>query len=195
MFTGRGFWRRIPLADRHQAMSDALTLVQTAHRSVAFFGVAVDPSLYGGDVIADAFEYLASSFDRALVHMHVRLNSQRGLIVFDKHKSEEAIQSLARDFKELGHRWGVLRNMAEVPVFLDSRASRLIQIADLIAFSMKRHYQNADSRFFDIVRQRFYREGPQTVGLVHLPADSPLFAETAARHPNRTTLVRPLNPT
>jgi hypothetical protein len=182
MLNGRGFWRRIPLADRHQAMVDALACVRDAHTSVSLFGVGVDRSLYSGDPIADSFECLASSFDRALVHMHVRRNSQRGLIVFDKHKSEEAIQSLARDFKELGHRWGLLRNMAEVPVFLDSRASRLIQVADLIAFSMKRRYQNGDSRFFDIIRERFYREGPQTVGLIHLPAESPLFAQTAARH-------------
>ena len=125
------------------------------------------------------------------MHMHLRQkNTQRGLILFDKHKSEEAIQSLARDFKELGHRWGVLRNMAEVPVFLDSRASRLIQLADLIAFSMKRHYQNADSRFFDVVRSRFYREGLQTIGLVHLPPTSSLFADTAGRHPNLATLSR-----
>jgi len=192
MYTGRGFWRRIPLADRHRAMSDALTCVRDAHVSVSLFGVAVDPLQYPGDPIADSFEYVASSFDRALVHMHIRQrNTQRGMILFDKHKSEEAIQSLARDFKELGHRWGVLRNMVDVPVFLDSRASRLIQLADLIAFSMKRHYQNEDSRFFDIIKGRFYREGPQTVGLVHLPVQSPLFAATAAQHPNRTTLARP----
>lgn len=99
MFTGRGFWRRIPLADRHLAMSDALALVQGAHRSVALFGVAVDPALYEGDVIADAFECLASSFDRALVHMHVRLNSQRDLIVFDKHKKRRSDTILGARFQ------------------------------------------------------------------------------------------------
>jgi len=191
MLNGRGFWRAIPLADRHRAMSDALAVVRDAHVSVSLFGVVVDPELYTGDPISDAFEYLAASFDRSLVHMYVRQgNTQRGMILFDKHKSEEAIQSLARDFKELGHRWGVLRNMVDVPVFLDSRASRLIQVADLIAFAMKRHYQNADSRFFDVISGRFYREGPQTVGLVHLPVNSPWFAATAAIHPNRTTLAR-----
>ena len=42
---------------------------------------------------------------------------------------ESALQSLARTFRAKGTRWGDLRNMSEVPMFVDSRASRIVQIA------------------------------------------------------------------
>jgi len=59
----------------------------------------------------------------------------------------------------------VLRNLAEVPAFIDSRASRLLQLADLIAYSVFRRYQWNDSLFFDIIRGRFDREGGVEHGL------------------------------
>ncbi|MBS0417309.1 MAG: DUF3800 domain-containing protein [Proteobacteria bacterium] len=63
----------------------------------------------------------------------------------------------------LGHRWGTTKNYAEVPVFLDSRASRLIQLADLVAFALFRRYEQGDGIFFDSIRDCFDNEG----GVVH----------------------------
>ncbi|WP_255349432.1 DUF3800 domain-containing protein [Thioalkalivibrio sp. ALE23] len=56
------------------------------------------------------------------------------------------MQSLARDFKHYGHAWGKTYNYAEVPVFLDSRASRLIQLADLVAHAIYRHHERGTAR-------------------------------------------------
>ncbi len=184
MHNGRGRWRSIPREARRQAMLDALAMLRDAHVSVKLFSVAVDTGRYAFDPIADAFELLAAAFDRWLVANHRLGRPQRGLIVFDEHKRDEKIQRLARHFKDDGHRWGVLRNMAEVPVFLDSRASRLIQATDLIAYAMKRHYQDQDSQYFDVIKHRFYREGQQMFGLMHLPPASPMFAATLAAPPN-----------
>jgi hypothetical protein len=48
-------------------------------------------------------------------------------------------------------------------MFIDSRASRLVQLADLIAYAMFRHYERGDSQFYDIFKHRFDAEG----GIVH----------------------------
>ena len=48
------------------------------------------------------------------------------------------LQSLAAEFKAVGHSWGVTHNLADVPLFVDSRATRLIQYADLVAYAMWR---------------------------------------------------------
>ena len=48
------------------------------------------------------------------------------------------LQSLAAEFKAVGHSWGVTHNLAYVPLFVDSRATRLIQYADLVAYAMWR---------------------------------------------------------
>lgn len=75
------------------------------------------------------------------------------------------LQKLATDFKVTGHSFGQVRNLAEVPVFIDSRASRLVQLADLIAYATFRKYEANDSRFFDLFAHRFDEYGGQKHGL------------------------------
>jgi len=181
MHNGRNFWRSIPFADRQQAVLDALATA-SSHDSVRMFIVVVDLKTCTEDPVAIAFEHLCSRFDRLLVDLYKRGDPQRGLMLFDKHSSENTVQKLARDFREIGHRWGALKNMADVPVFLDSRASRLIQVADLIAFATKRYFANDDQRFFPTIEPRIYREGRNIAGLALLPEqESPLFAPHLTR--------------
>jgi hypothetical protein len=70
---------------------------------------------------------------------------------------------LAIDFKTIGHTWGVLKNLAEVPLFLDSTASRLVQLADIIAYSLYRKFEKNDERFSSIIEGRF----DQYAGVMH----------------------------
>ena len=47
------------------------------------------------------------------------------------------------ELDEWQHAAGVLpqlRNLADVPLFADSRASRLLQAADLVSYALYRHY-------------------------------------------------------
>ena len=97
------------------------------------------------------------------MRLHKTGDSQRGLIIFDKSTYESTIQNLATDFRTVGHTWGVLRNLAEVPLFLDSKASRLIQLADLVAYSLFRKHEKGDERFASIIESRLDQEG----GIVH----------------------------
>jgi len=72
---------------------------------------------------------------------------------------------MAKEFKAFGHSFGKTRNFAEVPVFVESQASRLIQLADLVAYSIFRHFEHRDSRFYDIISHCFDAEGGVTHGL------------------------------
>jgi hypothetical protein len=112
-----------------------------------------------------AFEQLSSRFDHYLTRLHKAGDTQRGVILFDKSTYETTLQALATDFRTIGHKWGVIRNFAEVPLFLDSQASRLIQLADLIAYAIFRYYETGDDRFFSIIRNRFDSEGGINHGL------------------------------
>ncbi|APZ44139.1 DUF3800 domain-containing protein [Acidihalobacter ferrooxydans] len=62
---------------------------------------------------------------------------------------------MARDFKTIGHEWGTLRNMAEVPAFIDSEATRLIQLADLVAYALFRKYERKDTQFSQIIDNKY----------------------------------------
>lgn len=122
-------------------------------------------ALIGEDPVIHAFEQLSSRFDFFLKRLHHQGDTQRGLMLFDKSTTERRIQTLAREFKYHGHSWGQTHNYAEVPVFLDSKASRLIQLADLVAFSIFRHYEYEDSQFFNIIKNCFDRESNVIHGL------------------------------
>lgn len=161
---GRGMWRRHPVADRITAMEDALKVFIASHSSNRLFGSVVKKSKVSpADPVEFAFEQLSSRFDHYLTRLHKSGDTQRGVILFDKSTYETTIQSLATDFRTIGHNWGIIRNFAEVPLFLDSRASRLIQLADLIAYAIFRYFERGDDRLYSIIRNRFDSDG----GIVH----------------------------
>ena len=63
----------------------------------------------------------------------------------------------------LGHSWGILRNLSEVPLFIDSKASRLIQMADIIAYSAFQYYERGDDQYYKIFKSRIDTEN----GIMH----------------------------
>lgn len=169
MRSGRDGWKAFPLQDRLQAIKDALRvgIAEEAMRGVRLFGAVVKKtSLAGEDPVEHAFEQLSSRFDLFLKRIYAKHNdAQRGIILFDKASTERRIQTLAREFKYAGHTWGKTKNYAEVPVFLDSKASRLIQLADLVAFALYRFYEANDNSFYDIIKYCFDSEGGAEHGL------------------------------
>ena len=184
MHSGKGIFRQFPKEDRLQAIEDALKVFLDSHPSNRLFASVVNKALISPvDPVEYAFEQLASRFDHYLTRLHkagntqrgvilfdnTRLhkagNTQRGVILFDKSTYETTLQALATDFRTIGHSWGVLRNLSEVPLFMDSKASRLIQLADLIAYAIFRNYERGDADLFSIIQHRFDAEGGITHGL------------------------------
>lgn len=164
MLSGRGMWRHYPKDQRFKAIEDSLKVFVASHITNRLFAsvikkTAVSPQ----NPVEVAFEQLASRFDQYLMRLHRKGDTQRGIIIFDKSTYEASLQSLATDFRTVGHRWGVIRNFAEVPLFLDSKASRLIQLADIISYITLRHFERSDSYFFTMIQKRFDSEG----GIVH----------------------------
>ena len=171
MRQGRDCWKGVSRQDRMDALRDSLDLIRNSHRSTRLFGVAIEKSALAGhaDPLEDAFERLCRAFDVFLMRQHRQGNSQRGLIVVDKTSYETTFQSLTRRFKEDGHRWGVIRNLVEVPMCLDSKASRLVQLADLVAYSCFRHFEKGDSELFSIIQDKFDEVSGVKHGLIHIP--------------------------
>ncbi|QIB66970.1 DUF3800 domain-containing protein [Kineobactrum salinum] len=159
MRSGREGWKQFPLCDRLKAICDALTQgVVEQRQGVTLFGVAIKrgADLNGQDPVEYAFEQISNRFDRFLMRKYQENGDpQRGVIIFDKSTTERRIQTLARDFKHEGHTWGKTRNYAEVPLFLDSKSSRLIQLADLVAFALYRFQAHNDNSFYQIISRQF----------------------------------------
>ena len=61
-----------------------------------------------------------------------------------------------------------MRAYAEVPLFVDSTTSRLVQLADFVAYWVFRAYERNDSSMLDILLPTFDRSDGVRHGLVHL---------------------------
>lgn len=167
IFSGRKQWRGIKREDRERAYRDALGLLAHSNQP-RLFGAAIHRAACSPkDPMEEAFEHVVNRFDRMLGRLYKAGNTQRGLIVLDKSSYETSLQALAMDFRKAGHRWGHLYNLSEVPLFVDSQASRMIQYADLIAHAVRRYYEKGDATYFDILKPKFDAEGGIIHGLVH----------------------------
>ena len=157
MFQGKGkFWRRQPRAERIRAMQDALRVLADSNRNNRIFAVVVEEGATEYPM-GYAFEQLASRFDYYLGRKTRQYNrAQRGMVLFDKSAHEERIQSATAVYRNEGHRWGrALKCFAEVPAFIDSRSSRLIQLADIVAYAINRKIARNDEQFYKIIESRF----------------------------------------
>lgn len=171
MYSGKKQWRGIPRDVRHAAYKEALGyLVQS--KMTRLFCVAVHRKAAGQDDPMElAFEHAISRFDRMLGRFHKAGNTQRGLVVLDESAYETSLQALATQFRVAGHKWGHLHNITEVPLFVNSKATRLIQYADLVAHSSRRYFEHGDAAFFDVIRNAFDSVGGERLGLIHrIPA-------------------------
>lgn len=188
MRSGSSTWKGVSPNDRVQAVVDILSLLADKQLQLKVYACVIEKKLFSpNDILARSFEDVASRFDGYLKTLYKKKNPQRGLVILDKSSYEEKIQTLSHVFKHVGHANGQLRNFAEVPLFLDSKASRLIQMADLIAYWIFRHYQSGDQRGYNLIKPYFarYGVGPVSGLCCHVTpeTDARLASLPAPTHP------------
>jgi hypothetical protein len=163
-------WKGMHRPNRIKAIKDVLQVLGSDRRGMTAFACAVHkPSFPNSDPMELAFEDLCSRFDIQLRRKYTETEEKaRGLIILDKTVYETTLQTLARDFRQIGTRWGVINNLADIPFFVDSRASRAVQLADHVAYSVFRRYESGDTSYFDLIASKFDAdETGKLHGLVH----------------------------
>jgi len=174
IFGGRdGVWKTIPAkVDRIAIIKRVLKVLDNAYADVVIFACAVHKrSFPAQDPVQMAFEDLSSRFDLFLRRKAASgESSPKGLIVVDKSSYESSLQNLTAVFRREGNKWGsYLKSICEVPMFVDSSASRNIQLADHIAYAVFRRYNAGDLTYYDCIEGRFDQDPTSGVihGLVH----------------------------
>ncbi|NIE68393.1 DUF3800 domain-containing protein [Burkholderia sp. Ax-1719] len=165
-------WDKFSPAERAQAAADVLRLLENKQSKVSVVAAVVEKSMMKpAEILPYCYELLAKCFDDWLAYRYQKYGEPaRGIFILDRSKSavEQNVQTLHRVFKHTGHGSGKLRNFAEVPMFLDSKASRLIQMADNVAYWIYRRYQSLDNRGFEIIEPHFFKTGAGRTSLHEL---------------------------
>lgn len=154
--------------DRIEAIKNVLRVLSDARPGISVFACAVHKDSFShSDPIKVAFEDICRRFDRQLSRFYHANDNQRGLLILDNTYLKNHLRNLANDFNMLGTRWGPIKNIIECPLFLDSRASRLMQLADHVANAVYRRYEYGDTLFFDIFAHRIDSDGDTLHSISH----------------------------
>ena len=167
----KGVWKDFTKDKSVETIKSVLRIIpnETRENKLCVVGCIVDKNAYTNmDPVELAFENLCSRFDIFLSRrFHETKIRESGLIIFDKTSSETSLQRLALDFRSVGTRWNVTKYLHEVPLFVDSRASRGIQLADHVAYALFRRYEHGDINYFNIIQGCFDSDNERIHGLVH----------------------------
>lgn len=182
-------WDRMSRDEARGTLRAVLRVLADSHDSARAFACAVHKQSFPGrDPMEIAFEELCNRFDRYLSRLRAGGDRQRGLLILDQGAHETTLQRMAREFRTLGTRWGVLQHLADTPLFIDSGASRVVQLADHVAYAVFRRYAQGDTSYFDLIAARFDRADGVVHGLVHRQSENPtcMCPACATRRVRRT---------
>lgn len=161
-------WDKMTKMEAQGVIKAVLDILRHSYESARVFACAVHKKSYPGrDPVELAFEDLCSRFDLFLHRLARQGKRERGLLILDESTHETTLQRISKEFRTLGTRWGFIHNLVETPLFVDSRASRLIQLADHIAYAVFRRYNASDANYFDIIASRFDSDEGIIHGLAH----------------------------
>ena len=179
MRRGRGEWSSVPKIEREFLIQSIVDLLLepllTTGQPPVLFAVAHHRA---------SFPY-HNPYERTYEEFFGRCNGFIGRLAAsgDRHRCiaiSDKSDNLERALQEQMSRWrvvgastgsqiGPMASYAEVPLFVDSRASRLVQLGDFIAYWTFRAYTNQDHKVLDLLLPVFDSEAEGPIhGLVHL---------------------------
>jgi hypothetical protein len=176
MRTGSKVWRKIPQDTRHGLLRALLELLgsfqsRTGHGFALFAVVRKPRSIPGVDPLERSLEELLFRFRSMLDRLSGSGEPQFGVVVADEAKHEQVVQPLVVRWRDTGtrRRWmGRLDRIVEVPLFVDSKTTRLLQMADIVAHSVYQFYENQDGSWIGPMLPAFDTDEGVMHGLVHL---------------------------
>lgn len=165
-------WKDKTKTDRIQIIKQVLSVLKNANPEIVIFACAVHKQSYKGDPLLKAYEEITNRFNRYLERNSTPEVEQRGMIIIDRTSYETGLQNLAIKIRQDGNSWGnQLRQIIEIPLFVDSKACRNIQLADHIAYAVFRRYNANDINYFNVIESRFDQNQGSICGLCHWYAD------------------------
>jgi hypothetical protein len=130
------------------------------------------------------YELVLKKFDDMLRRINrTTAMPQRGLVIHDQRvmniggrspvTAEQQILSWTQGWREAAGRLGTLRHFADVPLFADSKATRLLQLADLTSWAIWRQYGPATPDVRWIKKLWPMMDGSEygTHGMIHMSRD------------------------
>ncbi len=151
--------------DHKQLADDITRFISESHTTL--FGVVIDKLEYAkkgfgppNTIVNKALEEMINRF-----HLWLQRHKTFGMIVSDTSTDgfDTSVRNTYEYFKKVGTSFVTLNRLIDTLFFTPSETSIGIQIADFVSYSLKRNYENGDSKIFNQIDKKFDR----TKGKVH----------------------------
>lgn len=171
-------WLKFDENTRTAILTDAINAIATftasnpAHQP-ALFAAVVDHR-HGRHSKRDetAYNHVLAKFSDMLTTRSSTGGPERGIVIHDeRHDHEKGLQAqVSRDWRTASPKFA---GLAEVPLFADSKASRLLQAADLVCYALYRYYSKTppDDAWIAPLWDRAYQPDTEMTGVIHLTPD------------------------
>lgn len=163
-------WKSMSKVDRVDAICRTLRTLKSGFDTITVFAVAVEKRPFGRDPMLEAYERISQLFNNHLERDFK--NPELGMILLDDTSYKTGLQGLAAEIRKTGNKKGSQnRCIVEIPVFVDSKVSRLVQLADHIAYGVFRKYNAYDTKYFSEFEGRFIFKDSSCYSLLHLTSN------------------------
>ena len=128
-----------------------------------------DPDRNIRSVDEQAFEQLVSRFEHFLQSIENSTNNRSyGLLIHDNNETVATKHTkFMQHFHTHGTLWTEIERIIETPLFVNSKLTGLVQIADLCAYSLRRYLENQEMWLFNKIFKRADRRNNIVVGVRH----------------------------
>ncbi|HVO26663.1 MAG TPA: DUF3800 domain-containing protein [Candidatus Margulisiibacteriota bacterium] len=171
MRAGKGFWRGVQEQEREDLIREICEAIRDANpQGMVLFAAIVekDAQLWGESAVEHATEQVCNRFDHFLRrHRPGGSDPQRGLLIFSEGRFDKRAKVWVREFRQLGTQWGILKNLADVPYFASMKETRLLQLADFVAYAVWLLYEKRDASLIRHFLHRFDQNDGVIHGLAH----------------------------
>ena len=177
-------------AVRDALMLDIYGVIAASGAGLTLFAAVIDKLAFhlktNGSVepYEGAFQGLCSMFDLFLRRKQkFKIQNERGIVVFDESQPALAKQmrTLLARFQSSGTKWVNVDKVIETPFFFDSKASRLMQIADFASYAVFRWYESGDDGYLKLISDKFDTQHGKVHGLKCYPlVSTKIFPEGTA---------------
>jgi len=133
--------------------------------------VAYDPSRSKSSISEQAFEQVTTRFEYCLLnYSNYMKGKQYGLLIHDNNETvAKKHTELMKVFHDRGTLWKNINHIIETPLFVNSKLTSMIQLADLCAYAIRRYLENNETDLFDLVFERVDINNGRSVGIRHFP--------------------------
>lgn len=114
-----------------------------------------------------AFERIVTRIEKYLSHIS---NDQKeyGLLIHDECESVQASHVCnMRQYQRRGTFKSDIKHIIETPLFVSSRYTNMVQIADCCAYALRRYYDSEDTSLYTVIKTRADKIGADVVGFNH----------------------------